>query len=381
MNCKKCGASWKLGNILPQMDCCPICDIDFQKMPSYKNFDTIVELLQFLVAQNGTDYWNNDRGINGYLNDYFPEKSEIRNQIRFLLEKQFGKRIIEWYQDIPDKVIIKEALESIQFQGDINAFSEGIMLLVGASTQKGTDIKSPVFYMAYAHKCKSIEYKIKALEKAVLYGAGEETKLELADLKLKRNPNEGMDAFNKLVEQGSIESLLRLAKIYEQGKIIEKNYLKEIDYLNKAVLQNSAEGMYQLGRLYMLGRGLKKSNEKAIELFEKASEQNHEKANFQLYSIYYNSEKENFKQLALVKLQYAAKAEYLPAMYEYALHLLYGEHTLENVPMAVTILENCALQGCEEAIEKLCYMYSAGYKVARDKLKALKWQDRLKGGC
>lgn len=378
MNCKRCGASWKLGNISPKIDSCPVCDINFRYAPDYREFETIVELLQFLITQYGVDYWSNARGINGYLNDYFPEKTEIRNKIKFLLEKDFGKKIAEWYLNNPNREDIIHFFQTMQFQGDNDNFIDGIMFLVGASKSEGTDIESPIFYKTFAQGCLNIEYKIAALEKAVRYGADDKIELELTDLKMSISDEVGLNSLQNLAERGNVNSLLRLAKIYEQGKVVERDYSKVIEYLNKAVLNNSAEGMFQLGRLYLLGWGVLKTKEKAIELFEKASEQNHVKANYQLYFVYYN-ENVDQKTLAIEKLKVAAEAGYLPAMYEYALHLLYGEQVSEDIPIAISLLESCALQGNVDAIEKLRYIYSIGYKVPRDKMKALEWQDKLMG--
>jgi TPR repeat protein len=243
--------------------------------------------------------------------------------------------------------------------------------------EEGTNFKEPSFYLDYAKQCTDVQYKIVALEKAVQYGADEETEFDLAELKLSNGKEDSVDVLQRLAEKGNVNALLRLAKIYEQGSIVAKDYSKEIECLNKAISNNSAEGMYQLGRLYMLGWGEPKSKAMAVDMFEKASQHNHEKANYQLYAVYY---RENREQLALSKLKKAVDSGYVPAMYEYALHLLYGEHMKEDISQAVRLLEECALHGDAEAIEKLSYIYSVGYKVPRDKLKALEWQDKLAGG-
>lgn len=378
LKCKRCGASWILGNLSLKRDCCPICDINLNVQSEYREYETVIELLQVLIEQNGIDFWNNDRAINGYLNDYFPEKIEIRDKIRFLLDNKFNNQIIYWYHNPPSRDEIMNALEG-EHAGNMadNQFIDGIMALVETYKNEGTNFENPSFYKEYAQKCVNMKFKEVALEKAVQCGADEQTELELAEFKLAVGEKDGIDILQRLAEKDNVNSLLRLAKMYEQGKFINRDYSKEIECLNKAISKNSAEGMFQLGRLYMLGWGMPKSKEKAVELFEKASEYNHEKANYQLYSVYYN---ENREQIALEKLKHAADSGYVPAMYEYALHLLYGEHITENVSTAVSILNACALQGNTEAIEKLRYIYSVGYKVPQDKLKALEWQEKLKGG-
>lgn len=379
MKCKRCGASWELGNLSPKMDSCPVCDIDFIDESENREFESIIELLQFLILKNGVDYWSNDKGINGYLNDYFPEKTEARNTIKYLLEQGLGSIIIGWYKDQPSSEEIRKKIEEVSVHGNKNEIIDSIMFLIGNLHKKGTDLADPAFYKEYAATCLDTQKKIVALEKAIQYGADAETELELANLKMTISEEAGLNVLQGLAERGNVDALLRLAKIYEKGEGVRQDYPKEIECLNKAISQNSAEAMFQLGRLYMLGLGVAKKKQTAIELFERASEQRHVKANYQLYSAYYDGDS-NQKQLALEKLQCSAESGYLPAMYEYAIHLLYGECISENTPLAISMLENCALKGCEEAVEKLRYIYSVGYKVQRDRLKALEWQDKLTGG-
>lgn len=379
MKCKSCGAFWKIGNISPEVDICPVCDVDFIKNPETREFESITELLYFLINKNGIEYWANDKGINGYLNDYFPEKIEIRNDIKLLLEQGFSRWIIEWYSIRPSREEIKKKIDEVSFYGNVDEFIDSIMFLVGSLIKEGTVVTSPAFYKEYAATCLDIEKKVIALKKAIQYGADEETELELANLKITIDSEAGLKILQNLAERGNVEALLRLAKIYESGVGVQQDYQREIEYLNKAILNNSAEAMFQLGRLYMLGLGFAKNKQTAIELFERAAEQRHVKANYQLYFVYCDKGSE-YRKLALEKLQISAETGYLPAMYEYAIHLLYGEYISENVTMAISILESCALQGYEEAIEKLRYIYSVGYKVSKDRLKALEWQEKLIGG-
>lgn len=379
MKCKRCGASWELGNQAPRMDSCPVCDTVFAREPESREFETIIELLQFLIKKNGINYWSNDKGINGYLNDYFPEKTEVRSIIKYLLEQGLGGRIVDWYKTRPSREEIKKKIEEVSVYGTENEIIDSIMFLVGSLHKEGTDVTAPAFYKEYADTCLDTHKKIIALEKAIQYGADEETKLKLADLKMAINDETGLNILQSLAESDNVDALLRLAKIYEKGEGINQDYSKEIECLNKAISQGSSEAMFQLGRLYMLGWGIVKEKQKAIELFERASEQCHIKANYQLYFAYYDGDNTQ-KQLALEKLRCSAESEYLPAMYEYAIHLLYGESISENVPLAISMLEKCALKGYKEAVEKLRYIYSVGYKVQRDKFKAMEWQDKLIGG-
>ena len=378
MNCRRCGAYWKEGNISSTINNCPICDNNFQKEPEHRGFDIITELLQFLIAQNGIGYWNNKKGLNGYLNDYFPDRIKERADISNLLDKEFGNKMIEWYKNMPPQDVIVQDIMSLGIQDRINEYTSGIMYLLGAIKIGGTNFIEPQYYEEYARNCSDIRYKILALEKALKYGADDEIALKLSEIQMNVDNVKGLRLLQELSEKGNVNALLKLAKITEQGIFIERDYKKVTEYLVRAEQKKSAEGIYQLGRLYLLGRGVPRNRQKAIELLEKASHENHEKANYQLYGIYYNSNC-SLQQVALNKLQNSAKSGYVPAMYEFALHLLYGENVVENIPMAVSLLEACANNGMEEAEEKLCYIFSVGYKVEKDKFKALQWKNKLMG--
>lgn len=193
MYCIRCRASWEMGNVLSEIDKCPICDEDFLYAPENRGFDTILELLQFLIAHNGVDYWNNEKGINGYLNDYFPNQVETRTQVRNLLEKGFNKKMIEWYSDTPQEDLVIQEIESLAVSEHIDEYVSGIMSLLGKNKHTGTCLNQPDYYEDYAEKGIDKKYVIMALEKAVLYGADEEVALKLSIMELNVDKVQGIE--------------------------------------------------------------------------------------------------------------------------------------------------------------------------------------------
>ena len=65
-------------------------------------------------------------------------------------------------------------------------------------------------------------------------------------------------------------------------------------------------------------------------------------------------------------------------MYEYSLHLLYGDDVSQDVDSAIKFLEEAALRDDKDAISKLAYIYSVGFKVNKDMNKAKIYKEKLR---
>lgn len=139
----------------------------------------------------------------------------------------------------------------------------------------------------------------------------------------------------------------------------EQDYAHAMYLLELAEKENNPEALYQIGRFYLLGYGVERSYELAKDYLVDAAEMGHVKANFVLYKLLDRDKPE----IAVGYLRYAAGQGHPEAMYDLAIHLLYGESMPEDVPEAVRLLRKCAEMGNEAAVSKLRFLEKTGYRA------------------
>ena len=96
----------------------------------------------------------------------------------------------------------------------------------------------------------------------------------------------------------------------------------------------------------------------------KAAEEGIVEAEYSLYALFYQFDET--KSESIKHLQKAADGGFLPARYDLAIHLLYGDDIKEDKSQAVRILDECARRGYNDAIEKLIFMFKTGFCVNED---------------
>lgn len=101
---------------------------------------------------------------------------------------------------------------------------------------------------------------------------------------------EALHEFNYLADRGYAPAMYELAKMYEGGFGVQRDYRKAAELYEKAVKKVHADSMFALGVLYQEGKGVKLDKEKAISLYEMASQKNHPAAQFNLGVMYANGE-------------------------------------------------------------------------------------------
>lgn len=138
----------------------------------------------------------------------------------------------------------------------------------------------------------------------------------------------------------------------------------------------SDETFFNQGRNFYLGEGSVIDIPKAMELFSKSAELGNKKACYVLYKIYYQTHAG--KELAIQYLKKAADLNYLPAMYDLAIHLLHGDDTDKNTEEAIRLLDKCAEKGDQSAISKLFYLYRVGLGNKADRKKAEYYRGMLR---
>ena len=150
------------------------------------------------------------------------------------------------------------------------------------------------------------------------------------------------------------------------------NQADSAEYINEI----SDEDLFNQGRKLYLGDGIAIDIPMAMELFTKSAELGNEKASYVLYKIYYHDQAS--KELAIQYLKKAADLNYIPAMYDLAVHLLYGDDIGKNTARAIQLLDKCAEKGNQPAISKLFYLYRVGLGNKADRNKAEDYRKMLR---
>jgi enhanced entry protein EnhC len=96
------------------------------------------------------------------------------------------------------------------------------------------------------------------------------------------NQKLGLIWLNKSVANNNPQALTKLAKLYLEGKLVDKNEQKGIDLLNQAVAQGFTPAMVVLGELALE----QNQKEQALQWFNKVTNQNNDEAYLDLAHVY-----------------------------------------------------------------------------------------------
>jgi len=75
------------------------------------------------------------------------------------------------------------------------------------------------------------------------------------------------DLYKKAAEKDHINSMLKIANFYKEGKGVIKNYKQSFKWFKNAAIKGNVSGMYNLGLMYMYGTGIIKNYKKSYEWF------------------------------------------------------------------------------------------------------------------
>lgn len=377
MHCLKCGCKWRIGNMSPNISFCPICDTDFTQNVEYRGYDSIAELLMCLLLEKGDDICLNNLQITSYLNDFFPQEALLRDQIEKLLNHGIGEYVYQCRNINKPRNNLRIIVWQAGLLNSYDDIEKTVFYLTGRINEEGSNIEKANFYLDQVEQLHNDSYKLAALEKANKLSPDIYALNRQADLLLKvGNTHGAIEVLEKASETGNEAVILRLANIYERGEITQQNYGRAADLYSQLERQDSTEGLYHLGKLFYLGRGVEKNISQAVEYFSRSAEKGNYRAQYFLYRILY---KDN--PIAAVDcLVKSAAQNFEPAMYDLAIHLLYGDDIIKDVTRAIGLLEECSKNGNRDAASKLYYMYMTGYEVAPNKEKALHYKMLLGEG-
>lgn len=375
MQCLQCGAKWTQGNKISMIKSCPICDCNYKINPELKKQDKIQELLLELIREKGLEFCKKQQNINAYLNDYFPEQEDLRENIKNLLEQGIGDFVYKYKTGVKNESI-ESYCNTLSTTIEKDKIVEVVMYLCEDKEFLGSDLESETFYLEQFEKISENRYKEICLKKAKNINNSESVNFKLIEFDLSiGNIDFAIENLKELADKGNIDAILQLAKIYKTDDYSKKNESKAKELLDKASEKGSLEAEFLLGLDYLFGSDEIRSVDEAEKCFKRVASEKYPEAHYYLYKIYYkNSER---KQNALEHLKIAADLDNVSAKYEYAIHLLYGDDMQENVGLAVRLLEDCVEKNEIDAIQKLIYMYMTGFKVPKDKEKAKRYKEKL----
>lgn len=151
-----------------------------------------------------------------------------------------------------------------------------------------------------------------------------------------------------------LQSLIYLAKAYEEGNGTEKDLTKAFECYLKAAEQNSIESINKIGDMYYDGLGVERDYDQSFMYHERAANLGFVDAIYKLGIHYYNAEgcKKDIKK-SLQYYQDAANLGYAPA--EYKLGNCYnGVYGIDkNVKLSQQWLIKAAIDGSEEASHRV----------------------------
>ena len=179
---------------------------------------------------------------------------------------------------------------------------------------------------------------------------------------------------NVRAENGNVTAELELARMYYEGRGVQRDYAMAFRWYRRAAEQGYADAEFALGDLYFQGRIVPQNIAEAIRWTQKAANQGYAKAQSGLGYIYFNGigVPQDYAQ-ALDWYTRAADQENVEA--EYALGYMYtnGIGLPQDYYKAVQWIQKAANQGDADAQASLGTMYVKGQGVKPNRSEAYRW--------
>jgi uncharacterized protein len=146
------------------------------------------------------------------------------------------------------------------------------------------------------------------------------------------NFEEALKEFNYLADKNFAPGIYELAKLYEGGHGVTRDYRKAAQLYQQAIKQNHVDSMFALAVLYDEGNGVKLDKQMALSLFEQAANKNLPAAQYNLGVMYANGDgvSHDYK-LAKTWYEKAAANNYTLAQFNLALMYFQGLGMPKNI--------------------------------------------------
>ncbi|WP_029319291.1 tetratricopeptide repeat protein [Butyrivibrio sp. AE3004] len=364
MKCIRCGAEWKSSNMHPPMKKCPVCGNDFDKNRGQRVFSSEGELIYVLRKEEGKTIVSEPKRVFAFLNDYFPMNEGFRNQYLALYDKGFADTVSQYFSGSLQN---KDISDFVQSNSNDDAFVDAILFSLSVVESNGTDFNDPKYWMNVLNQLSSDEYKSTVLKHASELSDDSTISEKIIELELNSGDiKRAAEKLEELASKGNPDALYKIATMYLEGEYYEKNLKKAVSLYKLSADKGNVEAEYRLGVISEDCNEVELDD--CISYLKRASDKDHIQAQCRLYSTLYKDDKSKIEAIGYLKK--AAFQNYPPAMYEYAMHLLYGDEVEKDIESAIRFLQTSADGGDKDAISKLVYLYTTGYEVERDEEKA-----------
>lgn len=108
------------------------------------------------------------------------------------------------------------------------------------------------------------------------------------------DPKKGLKILTELYQQGNMDSVIVLGRVYYEGKFVEKDLLKAFYLFETAVERGHPQSHFYLGQFYLGGMGVDQDEKLGLSLMHKSYELGWEDASLHL-GLHYWKNKEKIK--------------------------------------------------------------------------------------
>ena len=203
----------------------------------------------------------------------------------------------------------------------------------------------------------------------------------------KKEPTRSFDTLHFYIlaaENGSEDAQYEVGNAYHYGELgAEINYQEALKWYDRASRQACSKAQYELGIMYLRGEGVVADKKAAFEFFRKAAAKSYFPATTMLGSMYYfGLGVDQSDNNAFYCFKDAADLGNEPtSMYNLAFMYQLGKGTPRDQKRALSLMEQAAYAGSEDAVVFLITLYSLGsnlWGVKPNEGVAAMWTDYRK---
>ena len=188
------------------------------------------------------------------------------------------------------------------------------------------------------------------------------------------NDEEFFERVLSFAEEGDIDAMDFVGRLYEIGRGVEENETKAFEWFTKAANLGNAQSMKNLACCYRYGIGTQENLPKAAEWFQKSAEAGEIESMVSLGAMYFRGEGVGKNELTAFNWNMkAAELGHLTAMSNVAYQYRNGIVVEKNPAKAVEWYQKSADGGNYSAMCELADMYRTGEGIQKNLQEALKW--------